>query len=596
MSRNGFLSLAEAKRRAAAAEAERLSGGDGPGAPGTSGDEAECPVIALGQRAGVYYFLSVAGEIREMRPRDMTMLGLLSLFNGNPGWLYQHYAKLDKKDKPTGEVDVTAAAGAMMRRCAAVGLWRLDMPQRGIGVWRMPLVERETRGAIISHCGDLLFTFDKGRLVRKRAGVHLGHAVYVAAPAIDPPAEKPATAKECAELFGCIERYWVFAAGHLPRLTFGFIGLALLGAAPSWRVHVLLTGKRGAGKTGLLKYIRAALGPQANYTNDPTEAGLRELLTGEARTIVYDEAGGAGDGEQKGLRVDAIIGLLRRMADEEGAKSVRGTGSGAKHFTMAGSAALAAANPPALDAQDRSRILEVDMLTADPANKDAVEQAIAKTEKLAPALLARALAGWDRFNDNFAVFRQVLIDAKCDSRQADQLGTLFAAAEMMLSDEAISAEGAAGAVDALSEIITDYREQDEELSNARRCYAALMTAQIDHWKGGNKSTIGRLVQLARDPSRTSEREALRVYGLRLEETADGKEQELWVANVHRGLDRIFAGTTWANGSWTRALRQLPDPTPFDGGKPRQFDGHKSRFTVIPQKHLPDKPPPAPPVA
>lgn len=556
------------------------------------GDDADCPVIALGQRAGVYYFLSVAGEIRDMRPRDMTMLGLLSLFNGEPRWLFDNHAKLDKKNNPTGEVDITNAAGALMRRCAAVGLWRLDMPQRGVGVWRMPPVG-DARGAILAHCGDLLFTFDKGKRQRKKAGVHLGHAVYVAAPTIEPPADKPATAAQCREIFDSIERYWIFATGHLPRLTFGFIGLALLGAAPHWRVHVLLTGKRGAGKSTLLKLIRAALGPQANYTNDPTEAGLRELLTGEARTIVYDEAG-AGGGEDKALRVDAIIGLLRRMADEEGAKSVRGTGSGAKHFTMAGSAALAAANPPALDAQDRSRILEVDMLTADSANKDAVEQAILKTEGLAPALLARALTGWDRFNDNFAIFRQVLIEAKCDSRQADQLGTLFASAEMMLSDAPIDAEAAAGALDALRDIITDYREQDEELSNAKRCYGALMTAQIDHWKGGNKSTIGRLVQLARDGSRTQEREALRVYGLRLEENSSG-EQELWVANQHRGLDRIYAGTTWGNGSWMRALRQMPEPAPFDGGKAMQFDGHKSRFTVIPQKHLPDKPPPAPPV-
>lgn len=590
MSDDKILPLDEAKRRKAASEKRARRGGSHEATPPPDGGDEDCPVIALGQRGGVYFFLSLAGEIRDMRPRDMTLLGMMSLFNGETRWLYDHHPKLDKKNKPTGEIDVTAAAGALMRRCAAQGLWRTDMPQRGIGIWR------DDRGHIIAHCGDHLWRFEKGRRIKKRAGLRLGDVLYIAAPEIPPPAEHGATPAEVESIFGHIRTYWVFRDGHVPRLVLGFIGLALLGAAPWWRVHILLTGERGAGKSGLLKFIRACLGPQASYTNDPTEAGLRELLSGEARTVIYDEAGEEKSARGDVPKVDAIIGLLRRMADDEGAKSLRGTGAGAKQFTMAGSAALAAANPPALDAQDRSRILEVDMLPADPANKAAVEAAIAETEALAPRLLARALIGWPRFQENLAVFRAALIDARCDARQADQLGTLFAAAEMMLSDDAIDAEGAFGLVDALNDVITEYRELDEELSNARRCLSALMTAQIDHWKGGNKSTLGRLVQLARDPTRTQERDALRVYGLRLETAADGIAQELWVANQHRGLERVFAGTIWANGSWVKALRQLRNPRPFEGAKPMQFDGHKSRFTVIPERHLPEKPPPAPPVA
>jgi energy-coupling factor transporter ATP-binding protein EcfA2 len=584
-------SLAAARRNQRTRKAKdwlsRLRGEGGTPAPPIDADGslagAECPITPLGQRNGVYYFLARSGEIREVRPRDMSVLGLLSLFDGDGAWLVDNHPKLDRKDKPTGEIDATGAGAALIRRAAAAGLWRIDTAKRSLGVWR-------DGTAIVAHCGDRLLIFDGNKVVDAHSGVVRSSAVYVAAPAIAEPAAVAAGKAEAASLYGAIKSLWKFGAPHLPRLLLGFIALGMLGAAPSWRVHILLIGKRGSGKSTLLNLMMAALGPQANYTNDPTEAGLRELLSDEARAIVFDEAGSRG-GEEKTLRVDAIIGLLRRMAGDEGARSIRGTGSGARQFSMAGSAALAAVNAPTLDAQDRSRILEIEMLAADPSNKSAVEQAIAATEERSPALRRRALEGWPRFNDNLQVYRQALIEAQCDARQADQLGTLLAAASMMLADDAIDSDSATLLVERLGPVIRSYREEDEELSNARRCLGALMTAQIEHWKGGSKSTIGRLVQLARDPSCGSERQALRVYGLRLETNLDGRH-ELWIANQHGGLDRIFGGTAWADGGWRRALEQLGGDV-VAGDLPRQFDGHKSRFIVLPEGYLPEPEKPLP---
>ena len=74
---------------------------------------------------------------------------------------------------------------------------------------------------------------------------------------------------------------------------------------------------------------------------------------------------------------------------------------------------MAAANPPLLDEQDRSRILEIGLLKGDPANESKVMDAIAAIEKLSPAFRSRALMGWQRFVDNLALYRAALIDAKC---------------------------------------------------------------------------------------------------------------------------------------------------------------------------------------
>lgn len=556
-------------------------------------DAIKCPVVPLGHLKGVYYFLSGAGEIRELKPRDMTALGLLSLFDGDGAWLHEHYAKLDKKDRKTGEIEVTSAAMGMMRRCVDVGLYRPDTPKRSIGVWR-----DDEFGEIVAHCGDQLVYFDRtaSRRMRRRraAGVHVGHAIYIAAPPIDQPAPAPASRGDAVAMLAAMRDLWRYEAPHLPLMVFGFTALGLLGAAPPWHVHILLIGKRGSGKSTLLKLARCIAGPQGVYWNDPTEAGMRERLSDEARVIFYDEAGDKG-GENRSLRVDAIIGLLRRMAEEEGARSLRGSGGAAKEYAMAGSVALAAANAPILDAQDRSRILEIDMLAANPDNLSKVEQAIAEAEKLSPALRARALLGWPRFLANLQVFRQALVDAKCDARQAMQLGTLFAAAEMMTSDAPIDSDSAATQIADLAAVIQEYREIDEELSNARRCWHQLLSYQVDHWKSGAKSSISRIIGLARDPEDgKAARDALPVYGLRLETLSDGTTQELWVANVHPGgLGKIFAGTDWANGGWGRALKDLPGAEV--GEKAGNFLGVKSRFTVIPAKLLPDKPPRAPPV-
>jgi energy-coupling factor transporter ATP-binding protein EcfA2 len=554
------------------------------------GDGADCPVVALGKRGGKYYFLVPPGEILELAPRDMTANGLVSLFGGDPKWLLEHYGKRDKNDRPTGEFDVTAAAWGMMRRCSGVGLYRLDTPKRSIGVWR-----DEELGGIVAHCGDAMVYFlcQRGKWQRKRsvAGVHRGDAIYLAAPPIDPPDEIAATEDEAKLLLERIATIWRYQAAHLPVCVMGFTATGMLGQAPDWRSHIMLTGEAGSGKSTLLKVVRAAVGPQGFYTNDPTPASLREQLSGEARTVFYDEANASEDGgDHAGMKAEAIIRLVRSMSDDEGGKSQRGTGgsSAVREYTVAGSVALAAAEPPIMDEQDRRRILDVSLLPADPKTESAAKTAIREAEALSPRLRARALQGWERFKENLAVYRQALIKAKCSTAQADQLGTLFAGASMMTSDRPVEPAAAEDEIADLAETIEDYRELNEELSRARRCYGALTGAEIEHWRGGAKSTLWRIIESGYlDPE--IRRDVLPIYGVRLELQADDDTWELWVANLHPRLEKIFDRTPWRKGAWSRALKGLPGALACGPHQSQRFAGPKQRFTVIPQAHLPDRP-------
>jgi hypothetical protein len=160
---------------------------------------------------------------------------------------------------------------------------------------------------------------------------------------------------------------------------------------------------------------------------------------------------------------------------------------------------------------------------------------------------------------------------------------------MMLSDEPIDSDSAKVVIDQLREVIAAYRQDDEELSNARRCLGVLMSTQIEHWQGGAKSTIGRLVQLAREENGAEARKTLSSHGLRLRLPRVDKGEtalELWVANQHRALDKVFAGTDWASGGWTRALKELEGSSA--GADSAWFDAYRSRYVRVPEEYLPPR--------
>jgi len=294
---------------------------------------------------------------------------------------------------------------------------------------------------------------------------------------------------------------------------------------------------------------------------------------------VLDEA----EGDSTGNRVEPVIQLLRQMSGGDGAVGLRGSAGGvAQRFSLAGSAFLSAINAPALLPQDRSRITEIELQMPDASRAGEVESIIEQCAALSAALRARAIAGFDRFLENRSLYRAALVAAACDARQTEQLGTLLAAADMMLHDDPIAPDRLSASIDEIRALITAMIEEDAEDSDAAQCLATLLTRQIDHWRGGAKSTIGHLVSLGRHPDHPDERRALRVYGLRLELQGDFGVH-LLVANRHEGLSAIFRDTRWRNGGWRRALLRLMDAHVRD--TPANFDGYKSRCVVIPEQWL-----------
>lgn len=553
------------------------------------GEEIRCPVIALGQRNRIYYFIAVSGEVHELSTRDFNPVGILSLFNGDPTWLLDAAPRRDREGAVVG-FHAQKAAALLIKKCADVGLWNPDTPLRSVGVWR------GDAAALVVHAGDAVLSTADPVPRWVPSGRHIGRAIYTAAPPIERHAPLPADKSAARDLRAAFD-LWNYAHSSSSKLAFGWMASAMLGSAPDWRSNILITGERGSGKSALTRLARRALGAQARSLNNFSEAGLRQLLTRESLALVLDEAEGNGAGD----RLNAVIELIRQMTGDEGVQGTRGSAAGVAHsFTLASPTWLSAINPPALLPQDRSRIFEIELRKPDATQKPAIDAAIAAATQQSAALRARAIFGWSRFCDNFTAYRRALVAKGCDARQADQLGTMLAAAEMMLSDETAMSDTVEEDITELLPLVTSLVLEDDDESDPLQCWSVLMTRQVEHWLGGSKSTIGRLIHSGLAETEYGARNALRVYGLRLdmpfERAADAPNRDepprLLVANQHEGLKQIFRDTRWRDGGWRRSLLRLEGT--MKAPEPVQFDGYKSRCIIVPARYLPHPPPPVPP--
>lgn len=546
----------------------------------------DCPVKAVGSTDGAYWFLAPSGELRRMVRSDFNAVGLLSLFEGDQNWMVANHQRLDKEGTPINDFSVRGVAADLMRRCHRAGLFDPTIGRRGLGVWRAP------DGTPIVHCGDAIFVAGAWR----QPGLKLDKGLYVARPrSARPDFDNPATVEESRSILEGL-RLWRFGERIDRDMVFGWYVHALLGELPRWRVHTLCDAEHGAGKSALIEYLGAGMGPQAEMLNDYTEAGIRASLTNQSRALLLDEAEvGNGGG---GMRMQMVIGLIRRMSGSQGAEVARGSpGQDAMRNHVSGSAFMAGINPPPLMPQDRSRIYGFRLIkaTRDP---DAEAKVMAATEAargLSPRLRARAILRWPIFMQAAPVWRRALIEAGCDGRQADMFATLLAGRDMMLHDGPPDSDSIAADIERLSPLIAEMSMADEEDGDAAQCWAHLLGATADPYKARKRLTLGTMIAASAMDMSSPYRDELRAYGLRVEPIPkdDGTTAPvLLVATKHQALLRLYANTRWEGGGWCTSLLRLGRPSlgadwmVFKHPDPWQFAGPKSRALVVPPALLP----------
>lgn len=513
-------------------------------------EAAECPIRFLGHRHGLYHFVSHAGEKRALSARDLSLAGIISLFDGRLGWLAERFPP---GPSGKGPFEHAMALAWLIEQCVEAGIWDDAAPLRSIGTWST------STGEIVVHCGDAVWW----REAWHPSGLKIDGTIYAAAPRIGrPDFDAMPTAAEVADILAPIAR-WSYRDRLGADRVLGWMGAAFLAAAPAWRDHAIIQGRHGCGKSTLTALVNAALGAASDRVQtDTSAAGLRQALTEEARAIMVDEAEGRGQGDG----MVKILDILRHMSSGAGSSTRRGSSGGkAVEFRLVGAAWLAAILPPMLTPEDRSRFVVVDLapLSAGTELLD-VERTLARMSAASAGLWARMIMGWPRFRDSLALYRAELVRQGCSFRQADLVGTWAAGRDTLMRDDDADANAVDAAVDQVLPYVRDMIDVDKGDGEGERCLNHLLTSSVDAWAGGVRKTIGSLLQEAIHQDSHDARMALRQVGIRMTQELPPKETDkanavrvFVVANKHAALDRIFAGTRrWEGGAWKTALEMI----------------------------------------
>ena len=267
--------------------------------------------------------------------------------------------------------------------------------------------------------------------------------------------------------------------------------------------------------------------------------------------------------EFEGERLEAVLGLLRRIVTGEGTRVFRGSADQrAIASEVTGTAIMGAIGAPVGNAADSTRILRMMLWPRAPgvAALDR-DELMAWAQDAGPRLWGRAIAAWPRIRANFAVLRPLLDGMGASARNAEVVGWMVAAREAMIADLPLTAEQAAEALEWAAEWVVTQNEQAQD-STAARCLNHLLASEVIV-RPGQTDTVARLVTKAASAASEVEVEeagaVLARIGLRVAPypISGLGDRGLYVATGRRpGLQKLYQGTEWSGGRWGTVLAQL----------------------------------------
>ncbi len=453
------------------------------------------------------------------------------------------------------DVKLWSAAGQwLVKECVAAGI--IDPTEcelRGRGVWR------DAQGKAIAHCGDVLVD---GSGCAHPLGIAEGGLLWLAKPEIERPSQAWADTDDLMSLFQMIQFLWNFEGRHDAEIIAGWAAGAMLGGFPRIRPTLVLSGKRGTGKSELMSILSAFLGPMAlPVCNDVTEAGLRQTTNGEARTVLIDEAEG---GLEDPRRMSDVLALLRRRYGADGGRTLRGRADHSPiSFMSTGSAVLAAISAPPMSAADASRSVRIELgplplrANAATASRMLVELT-AEAKSLAAPTLRRLLMrspNWDAIENEF---RTLAVELGADHREAATTAAVATGRFFLMNEGSISEEVRVETKSFLETLIARLKS-DENASDGDACLQHLLGSVV-HVEHGVHLSIAELISDSirdGDDLNKIKRSALGRVGLRL---SNGQSALFVASGPHPQLTRIFLDTRWRQGAHRAALKSLPGAT------------------------------------
>ncbi len=528
-----------------------------------------CPVVPLGTKDGINYFLSELGEFREIK--QLGRLDILGLFGRRNGLPRVYWPRVNSEGEPTGwrpELAAEALSGAAARK----GIWNPFERVRGRGAW---LGED---GELILHCGDIVYD---GRAWRE-PGI-FGRYVLPAGEPIMRPWDRPvpngSKGGPASELLALLKT-WNWRRRDLDaRLVLGWIGASMLGGALKWRPLIWITGGKSTGKSTLQEMIKALFGDALLSIADPSGAGLWQTLKYDTLPAALDEREAENDNRQQNGLVK-----LARLAASGGVILRGGADHNSEKFMARSCFMFSSIRMPPLLGQDRSRIAICAL-----GELQAVEAPDLSTRRMGPLgrqLLRRLVDGWPRYAQAVGAYRAALLKVGHNNRGVDVFGTLLACADLLLNDHEVDGDSAAELATLLDVAVLP--EAEDDASDQQRWLQHLLTHSIPLDGVGARNTVTEWLRRAvtNAPFESEAGEADRIlatYGIKvMRPRGQAKPTHFAVANQHTGLERLHAGTHWSGrsgsiGVWVQAARDLPGADVTT----QRFGGPAAKGTSIP---------------
>lgn len=524
-----------------------------------------CPVTPLGKDGDNSYFVDTLGQLRTVNVNKWGKKVILDLFAETPNYVTWAWPRFSKEGNING-VEVDDATSCLLKSASERGLFHPVDRVRGRGAWAV-----KATGEFLWHSGETLWKVERGRLVGVPAGAEVDGVFYPRRPPLLDPWQQPVghddtPAHELLAAFRC----WQWERPKLdPVLLLGWIGCALASGALGWRPALFVTGDRGQGKSTLQAIIKDIIGDALHATADTTPAGIYQRIKQDSLPVAVDEL----EADADNRRAMGVIKLARLAAS--GAVMFRG---GSEHegveFQARNCFFFSSINPPPLGPQDRSRMALLNLRKLDQGGRaPAIAGAI---DTFGRQLLRQIMDGWEVFERELENWKDAMRAAGLDGRAQDTYGTLLAMATLLLGHAAIEAAGIPIAADHAAELgefvaLATAAERADQVDNWRSCLEHLLQSAIEAWKGGEKPTIGRVLD-ALESNEEPENEiggALKWARARLEAAGLGivprskvvPGADGWCLAVPTGpspqLGKIYGGTVWGAGVWAHALKQGP---------------------------------------
>jgi putative DNA primase/helicase len=496
-----------------------------------------------------------------------------------------------------------------LMRLAPLQCWEAEYPDRSGADWdcavnaliqrsqSMPKFDpRRIRGRgcwidgedVVFHAGDrLVVNGREAEIPNFRSSVR---AIYEGALEIPVDSVEVATNSQAAKVIELCEML-SWERPLYGKLLAGWLALAPVCGALTWRPHLWVTGPSGSGKSWTVaNIIQPLVGRTAVHVQGNTsEAGIRGQLGSDALPVVFDEAESEDRASQQ--RFDKVLELARQASTETGAGIVKGTASGGSVTYLIRSCFLfASIGVAAVKKADTSRV------TVLPLRKNTGPGSQAQFDKIkalwretlcsdgyAERIRSRSLRYAKIIRINAETFSAVAVEFTGDKRSADQIGTLLAGAFSLTATKEITKEAAR---EWMAKQDWSGFKSEEVDNDENQCLAHLFAASLKFELQGRNVTrsVSEIVQeileipdytiLESDCKRKEEllRTLIR-HGMKL------SPEGLYVANRHQALEDVFSDTPWAGAKWRLQIERVPGASPV---KTMAFGTHiKQRAVLVP---------------